>query len=117
MEDPTGHYKYTRPFAGYQMNVERTAARPVRLATYSSVTVASVLIVTKLGARLATETVSFLASLVDSLLDVGATLVNLFAVRHALQPADQEHRFGHEKGQKLWLGSPKPLLLRTAASF
>ncbi|MAI10868.1 MAG: divalent metal cation transporter FieF [Rhodospirillaceae bacterium TMED167] len=73
----------------------------MRFATYASVTVASVLIVAKLGAWLATESVSLLASLVDSLLDVGASLVNLFAVRHALQPADREHRFGHGKAEAL----------------
>jgi len=28
-------------------------------------------------------------------------MVNLFAVRHALQPADEEHRFGHGKAESL----------------
>jgi ferrous-iron efflux pump FieF len=73
----------------------------MRLATYASVTVATVLIFIKLGAWLATESISLLSSLVDSILDVGASIVNLIAVRHALQPADRDHRFGHGKAEAL----------------
>jgi ferrous-iron efflux pump FieF len=78
-----------------------SSARLMRLATYASVTVASILIFVKFGAWLATESVSLLSSLVDSVLDVGASIVNLIAVRHALQPADREHRFGHGKAEAL----------------
>ena len=77
------------------------AARLMRAATYASVSVASVLILAKTGAWLFTESVSLLSSLVDSLLDAGASIVNLLAVRHALQPADREHRFGHGKAEPL----------------
>ncbi len=73
----------------------------MRAATYASVSVASVLILAKTGAWLFTESVSLLSSLVDSLLDAGASIVNLLAVRHALQPADREHRFGHGKAEPL----------------
>jgi ferrous-iron efflux pump FieF len=45
--------------------------------------------------------VALLSSLVDSLLDVVAAGVNLFAVRHAAEPADREHRFGHGKAEPL----------------
>jgi ferrous-iron efflux pump FieF len=82
-----------------------TAADPsaalMRLATYASVTVATVLIVTKLAAWLITDSVSLLSTLIDSLLDVGASILNLVAVRHALEPADKEHRFGHGKAEAL----------------
>ncbi len=77
------------------------AARLMRGATYASVTTATVLIVVKFGAWLMTGSVAVLSTLVDSLLDVLASLVNLFAVRHALQPADAEHRFGHGKAEPL----------------
>lgn len=73
----------------------------MRAATYASVAVAALLICIKLGAWIVSDSVSLLSSLVDSLLDVGASLVNLFAVRHALQPADAEHRFGHGKAESL----------------
>jgi ferrous-iron efflux pump FieF len=35
------------------------------------------------------------------MLDAAASLVNLLAIRHALQPADREHRFGHGKAEPL----------------
>jgi ferrous-iron efflux pump FieF len=37
----------------------------------------------------------------DSGLDALASLINLFAVRYALSPADAEHRFGHGKAEPL----------------
>jgi ferrous-iron efflux pump FieF len=70
-------------------------------ATYASLAVAGVMIVVKLGAWLATDSVSLLSSLLDSLLDGAASLVNLVAVRQALVPADREHRFGHGKAEPL----------------
>lgn len=73
----------------------------MRLATYASVSVAAVLIVAKLVAWQLSGSVSLLATLVDSSLDALASLVNLFAVRHALSPADEEHRFGHGKAEAL----------------
>ncbi len=77
------------------------AARLMRLASYASVSVAAVLIVAKFAAWLAVDSVSLLSTLIDSLLDAGASLINLFAVRQALQPADREHRFGHGKAEPL----------------
>ena len=77
------------------------AARLMRLATYASVGVAGVLIAAKLFAWLATDSVSMLSTLLDSVLDAAASLINLFAVRHALTPADREHRFGHGKAEPL----------------
>jgi ferrous-iron efflux pump FieF len=72
-----------------------------RIATYASVTVAAVLIAVKFAAWLETGSVALLSSLVDSLLDIVASLVNLVAVRHAMSPADREHRFGHGKAEPL----------------
>ncbi len=77
------------------------AARLMRLATYASVSVASILIVAKVVAWVMTDSLSLLSTLVDSFLDVLASLVNMYAVRHALEPADEEHRFGHGKAEPL----------------
>lgn len=77
------------------------AGRLMKLATYASVSVALVLIAVKFAAWLATDAVSMLSTLIDSLLDAGASLVNLVAVRQALQPADYEHRFGYGKAEPL----------------
>ena len=77
------------------------ADRLRRLATYASVSVAGLLIAAKFAAWLETGSVALLSSLVDSLLDAVASLVNLIAVRHAMSPADREHRFGHGKAEPL----------------
>lgn len=75
--------------------------RLMRLATIASMTVALVLIGAKAAAWLMTESVSMLSSLVDSGLDFLASLVTFLAVRHALVPADADHRFGHGKAEAL----------------
>lgn len=73
----------------------------MRSATYASVTVAIILIFIKLAAYLSTNSVAILSTLVDSLLDMIASIINLVAVRHALVPADHDHRFGHGKAEAL----------------
>jgi ferrous-iron efflux pump FieF len=73
----------------------------MRSATIASVSVAAGLILIKLVAYILSGSVALLASLIDSLIDLVASIVNLFAVRHALEPADQEHRFGHGKAEPL----------------
>ncbi len=75
--------------------------RLMRRATYASVTVAVILIVAKSGAWGVSGSVAILSTLMDSFLDALASLVNLFAVAHALTPPDREHRFGHGKAEPL----------------
>lgn len=77
------------------------AERLKRWATYAAVGVAASLIVVKLWAWILTGSVAMLATLVDSTLDLVASGLNLLAVRHALTPADEEHRFGHGKAEAL----------------
>lgn len=84
-----------------QNSVPAETARLLRLATYASVSVAVILIVVKLIAWGRSDSVSLLATLVDSVLDAFASIINLVAVRHALTPADKEHRFGHGKAEAL----------------
>ncbi len=99
--------------------------RLIRGATYASVAVAAILIATKVAAWLVTDSIAILSSLIDSFLDVGASLINMFAVRHALTPADREHRFGHGKAEALAglaqaafiSGSALFLLLQAAERF
>ncbi|WP_370154237.1 cation diffusion facilitator family transporter [Ferrovibrio sp.] len=91
-------------------------ARLMRRATWASVAVALVLIGAKLAAWLVTGSVALLASLVDSLLDALASLVNLLAVRQALAPADAEHRFGHGKAEAL-AGLGQAALITGSALF
>lgn len=77
------------------------ASRLMRRATAASVALAALLIGIKVVAWLWTDSVSLLSSLIDSAMDVMASLVNYVAVRQALQPADREHRFGHGKAEPL----------------
>ncbi|HTZ36207.1 MAG TPA: cation diffusion facilitator family transporter [Stellaceae bacterium] len=83
------------------MSIDEHQIRLRRRATYASVAVSVGLTVIKFAVWLATGSVAMLSSLVDSMLDVVAGSVNLFAVRHALEPADREHRFGHGKAEPL----------------
>ncbi len=79
-----------------------SAAQRLRLrATYAALAVAAVLIAAKFVAWISTGSVALLSSLVDSLVDLAASLVNFLAVRHAATPADREHRFGHGKAEPL----------------
>ena len=81
--------------------VDPRSAAMMRRATYAAVATAGVLIVAKFAAYVSTDSVSVLSTLLDSLLDAAASMVNLVAVRTALQPADREHRFGHGKAEPL----------------
>lgn len=81
------------------MDTKRETLLP--LATYASVATAILLVGLKTWAWLASGSVSLLASLVDSLTDSMASIVNLFAVRLALRPADDNHPFGHGKAESL----------------
>ncbi len=72
-----------------------------RRAVNAAVAVALLLIALKTGAYLLSGSVAVLASLVDSVMDAAASLINLLAVRHALVPPDREHRFGHGKAEAL----------------
>jgi cation diffusion facilitator family transporter len=70
-------------------------------STYASVIVVGMVITIKFFGWLKTDSVSLLASLIDSLLDGISSLVNMIALRYALQPPDEEHRFGHNKAEDL----------------
>lgn len=106
-------------------SIPAETAKLLRLATYASVSVAVFLIFLKLIAWGRSDSVSLLATLVDSILDAFASIINLIAVRHALTPADKEHRFGHGKAealaglsQSLFIaGSSVFLLLEAAQTF
>ena len=75
--------------------------RLLALATNLSVSVDLVSFVAEAYARSLTGPVAILAPVVDSLMDAGASLLNLFAVRYALAPADASHRWGHGKADAI----------------
>lgn len=83
------------------MSVDAQRARLLSLATSASLSVAVTLVITKAIAWWLSGSVSLLAGLTDSLLDGAASLLNLLAVRYALRPADDDHRYGHGKAESL----------------
>ena len=80
---------------------EATSARLRRRATIASITVAVILILLKVGAWLLTGSITILASLLDSAVDLIASLVTFLTVRAAIKPPDRAHRFGHAKAEPL----------------
>lgn len=86
---------------GTRITVSQEHQRLLRSASMASVIVAVALIALKLTAWLLSGSVSLLASLTDSTLDGLVSLLNFFAVRYAMTPADKEHRFGHGKAESV----------------
>lgn len=70
-------------------------------AALASVAVAVSLLVVKTYAAWHTGSVAMLGSLADTGLDLLASLVTLYGVKLAAEPADHDHRFGHGKAEAL----------------
>lgn len=70
-------------------------------AALASVTTATALLGLKAWAAWTTGSVAMLGSLADTALDIVASLMTLYAVRLAAEPADADHRFGHGKAEAL----------------
>lgn len=73
----------------------------MKRAAYASLGISVFLVGIKAFAYLLTSSVSVLASLADSSLDLFTSTLNLVAIHSALTPADDEHRFGHGKAEPL----------------
>ena len=73
----------------------------MRRATMLAVVASGIMIIIKLLAYFMTGSVAMLSTLIDSVIDLFASGINLFAVHIALQPPDREHRFGHGKAEPL----------------
>ena len=76
-------------------------ARRRSRAAGMSVAVATLLAIIKAVAGLLTNSLSLLASAVDSLTDIFASGVNFVAIRAAARPADEDHTYGHGKAEGL----------------
>lgn len=89
--------------------------RLMKRATNLAIAVALLLIAVKFAAGLYTGSVALLSSLMDSVLDLVASVVNAYAVRHALRPADTQHRFGHGKAEAIAGLAQGAIILGSAA--
>lgn len=86
------------------MTTARIAAERSALSTraaLASVALASVLLIAKAWAAYVTDSTAMLGSLVDTALDMIASITTLVGVRIAAMPADHDHRFGHGKAEAL----------------
>lgn len=72
-----------------------------RLTSYASVVVAGTLILAKTVAYILTDSVALLSSLVDSGVDLLASLITAYGVIIAMRPPDHDHRYGHGKAEAL----------------
>ena len=68
---------------------------------WASVCVALTLVLSKVIAWYLTGSISILSSLTDSFLDFFASVVSFIAVRQAMKPADEQHRYGFGKAEAL----------------
>jgi ferrous-iron efflux pump FieF len=91
-------------------------ARLMRNAAIASLSVSVFLVVIKALAYFGSHSVSVLAALTDSALDLFSSTLNLVAIRSALTPADAEHRFGHGKAEPL-AGLAQGAFIAGSASF
>lgn len=66
-----------------------------------SVAVATVLIVVKVAVAIWTGSLAIIASCLDSVLDLFASVVNWIVIRTAETPPDKEHPYGHGKAEYL----------------
>ncbi len=71
----------------------------VRRSGILTIVFAFTIVVIKLFAAIETNAASLLASLMDAMMDVAVSLLNFIALRYALKPADDDHRFGHGKAE------------------
>jgi ferrous-iron efflux pump FieF len=93
--------KYAMVLFMFNTQCNNNDAFLMKSASIASVVVASFLLIIKIIAFNMTDALSILAGLLDSLLDIVASVINFFAVRYALNPADDDHRYGHGKAEAL----------------
>ncbi|GLP97597.1 cation efflux pump FieF [Paraferrimonas sedimenticola] len=73
----------------------------VKLASRAAMATAAILIVAKLIAWMVSGSASMLGSLTDSFADGMVSLINFLAIRYAIIPPDEDHKFGHGKAEPL----------------
>lgn len=71
----------------------------------------SLLIVLKLTAGLITGSIAILTEAVHSAIDLIASVVALYSIRKADEPADEDHPYGHEKAENVAAGAEAMLIL------
>ncbi len=103
------------------MNEKRGVIRQnkqlVKNATYASIGMACILIGLKYFAWSMTGSISLLSTLLDSFLDLSASVLNFFAVRHAMRPPTENYTFGHGKAEALSALAQAAFIMGSALFF
>jgi ferrous-iron efflux pump FieF len=94
----------------------REEAAAKNAAARLSILAAAFLIAIKTVTGFLTGSISVWASLLDSLMDIFASVVNFFAVRAAARPADEDHTYGHGKAESL-AGLFQALVITASGAF
>jgi ferrous-iron efflux pump FieF len=88
--------------------MERESSRQVIIEAASkntaatlSICTAAFLIILKTSTGWITGSISIWASLLDSVMDIAASIINLIAVRASTKPPDEDHAYGHGKAESL----------------
>ncbi|MBA3806481.1 MAG: cation transporter [Acidobacteria bacterium] len=81
-----------------------------------SILAAAFLILLKTATGFLTGSISVWASLLDSTMDIFASIINLVAVRAAARPADEDHAYGHGKAESL-AGLFQSLVIAASGAF
>lgn len=81
--------------------MQEVYSKQVRSAAIFAICTALLLVIIKSIAWWQTGSVSMLASITDSLLDLLSSFTSMIILRFALMPADNNHSFGHGKAESL----------------
>ena len=76
-------------------------ARLVVMASLSSIMMALLLVMAKMLVWFFSNSITILASMTDSMMDLVTSVINYIAVRFAIKPPDEDHNYGHAKIEAL----------------
>ena len=72
-----------------------------KTAAFVSIAASFLLFCLKITFGIITNSLSIIASAIDSFLDLSASFINFFSIYHSSRPADEEHKYGHEKAEAI----------------
>jgi cation diffusion facilitator family transporter len=94
---------------------DRRTTPPARAYAFLSVGAALVTIALKMGAYMVTDSVGLLSDAVESLINLAAALIAVWALTLASRPPDAEHAYGHSKAE-YFASAVEGLLILVAAA-
>lgn len=80
---------------------KKTNVRLMRQCLYAAIFSAFFMILLKTYAWISTQSLSLLSSLIDSIIDMASSFINLYAIHRSFRPANKEYSFGQTKAESL----------------